>query len=314
MWFDNINKYKLYIYIFMFEEDCYYTDSHALCRVCDFYSMDNSSTINEYDFSLLKENDILYIKTDKIPEFYKNFHLINTNIVLVTGRSDYTVPDHVLSKDEFYNLVNSEKILHWFCENCIINHEKITNIPIGVDYHTLRYNLNSSWGPAMSPVEQEKQLFSIINSSKPFWERINLGYSNFHFSINGVYGYDRKDAIEKIPKDCIYYEEKSMNRYDTWKKMTEFKFIVSPHSNGLDCVRTWESLMLGCIVIVKTSPLDKMYENLPVIIVDNWEDINKEFLENKCNEFKDLHLNNCFKYEKLTLSYWVNLFNSFKQK
>jgi hypothetical protein len=49
--------------------------------------------------------------------------------------------------------------------------------------------------------------------------------------------------------------------------------VVSPHGNGLDCHRTWESLVLGNIVIVKRSSLDPLYEGLPVVIVDDWREI-----------------------------------------
>ncbi len=298
----------------MLEENCYYVGSMGLSRSCDIYSMDNSGSVSEYNFNEIKDYDVLYMKADKIPEFYRNMNFLNAKVVLVTGRSDYTMPDHLLSIDDFHKLINSDKILHWYCQNCIIKHDKITNLPIGLDYHTLKDGLNNSWGPQASPHAQEMQIALINKTSKPFWERIKLGCSNFHFSIQDIYENDRKDSVLQIPNDCIYYEEGKLNRYDTWKKMSNYTFIISQHSNGLDCHRTWEALVLGCIVIVKTSQLDKMYENLPVIIVNNWGDINKEFLENKCNEFKNLHEKNYFKYEKLTLSYWVKQFNSFKPK
>ena len=43
--------------------------------------------------------------------------------------------------------------------------------------------------------------------------------------------------------------------------------------NGLDCHRTWELLYLGCIVITRTSPLDPLFEGLPVVIVRDWEEV-----------------------------------------
>jgi hypothetical protein len=46
--------------------------------------------------------------------------------------------------------------------------------------------------------------------------------------------------------------------------------VLSARGNGLDCHRTWELLLLGSIVITRTSPLDPLFEDLPVAIVKDW--------------------------------------------
>ena len=83
-------------------------------------------------------------------------------------------------------------------------------------------------------------------------------------------------------------------------------FVLSPHGNGLDCHRTWEALCLGCIPIVKTSPLDSMYNELPVLIVNDWNDITIELLQKTVDEYKGRE----FRYEKLTLKYWMDMIKS----
>jgi hypothetical protein len=85
--------------------------------------------------------------------------------------------------------------------------------------------------------------------------------------------------------------------------MIQYKYVISPHGNGLDCHRTWESLALGCIPIIKTSPLDRMFEGLPVLIVKNWSDITQELLNN-FNPSKYL--------DKLRLNYWKDLLDKYK--
>ena len=52
-----------------------------------------------------------------------------------------------------------------------------------------------------------------------------------------------------------------------------YAFVISPHGNGLDCYRTWEALLMGCIPIVKRSPIDYLYADLSVAIVDEWSEI-----------------------------------------
>jgi hypothetical protein len=85
---------------------------------------------------------------------------------------------------------------------------------------------------------------------------------------------------------------------------------LSPAGGGIDCHRTWEAVLLGCIPIVKrfNVPHDKVYDDLPILVVDNWSDITQQLLYNTIREFK----NKNFNYDKLKLSYWVNLFTSKK--
>ena len=57
------------------------------------------------------------------------------------------------------------------------------------------------------------------------------------------------------------------------RRMSSCKFVASPPGNGLDCIRTWEALYQGVIPIVKRSPLDPLFNRLPVLIVDRWTDL-----------------------------------------
>ena len=87
-------------------------------------------------------------------------------------------------------------------------------------------------------------------------------------------------------------------------------FVLSPRGGGYDCHRTWEALILGCIPIVKTSGLDPLYEDLPVCIVESWSDVTAEYLQKYLESIKHKRFN----YDKLTLKYWVDLFESKKIK
>lgn len=75
----------------------------------------------------------------------------------------------------------------------------------------------------------------------------------------GVYIHDRRDALAKLPRDIMWYEPSKAPREVCWDHMTQMQFCASPHGNGLDCHRTWEALCLGCVPIVKSSPLDDLY-------------------------------------------------------
>jgi len=54
----------------------------------------------------------------------------------------------------------------------------------------------------------------------------------------------------------------------------------------MDCHRTWEALCLGAIPILKAPDFRQMFEDLPVLIVNEWTEITRELLDNTLKEFK----------------------------
>jgi hypothetical protein len=247
-------------------------------------------------FNTGKNNSCIYVKMANVYEFIQNIDNIPFNFILITGDGDETFPNDILSIEMFLKIINNNKIIHWYSTNCDETlHPKFSVIPIGLNYHC-----DALW-KNISVKNQESILENIRIQSLPVPERIKKCYSNFHFSLyNNKFGNPRKEAIEKISSECVYYEPEKITTEQTWINQSKYAFIISPHGNGLDCHRTWEGLILGCICIVKTSVLDPLYTDLPVIIVDDWDDINDSLLENYIKYFKTANFN----YDKLTLKYW----------
>lgn len=261
-----------------------------------------------HDFQKLmngKNGDCIYIKFAFIQQFiYQVFPYINYKFVLITGDGDETMPNDIFDQNTFNTIINDERVIHWYSVNCNESyHEKFSLIPIGVNFHSLTYGEFCGWHPtAQTPLEQENMLENIKSNSLPFYERIIKCYSNFHFVTYSEFGNPRKDAIEKINSDLIFFEPTPTSRENIWINKSKYAFVLSPMGHGMDCHRTWEALMLGCIVIVKKSQLDSLYESLPVLIVDDWSDITETLLIKTIENFKNIQFN----YDKLTLNYWVN--------
>jgi GR25 family glycosyltransferase involved in LPS biosynthesis/tetratricopeptide (TPR) repeat protein len=295
------------------EDGSKYVCSRGILKSCHVKSstpISSTQTIINYNFDDLKDGSTVYVCSNAIKDFINIFDTIDKKIILVTGDCDETVPNDIFNTtDDFINFIESDKIIHWFSQNCVGKHSKLTGIPIGLDYHTMT-NKDHEWGAKISPFEQELQLEEIKKTMLPFYERILKCYSNFHFLTTTRYGCDRIEAINNIPKDLVFYEDHKIKRVESWGKQSEYAFVISPHGNGLDCHRTWEALCLGCIPIVKSSEIDYLYDDLPVLIVNSWSDITYDILTFTINKFKDLHNNNQFDYNKLTLSYWVDKINN----
>ena len=60
-----------------------------------------------------------------------------------------------------------------------------------------------------------------------------------------------------------------------FKSLPNYKFIISPEGNGIDCHRHYEALLAGCIPIIEDNNIikQKYRENIPIIYNKDYNDI-----------------------------------------
>jgi hypothetical protein len=94
-----------------------------------------------------------------------------------------------------------------------------------------------------------------------------------------------------------------------YERNRRYPFWLSPRGGGLDCHRTWEALYLDIIPIVWNNSLNILYENLPVVIINDYKELNETFLYGKLNEIskKKLSKEKIYQYEKIRNAYWRRL-------
>ena len=277
-----------------------YISSYNFIYACDHHIENPKSESTDVPITYpISNGETIYINTTAIPNFVKNYlPNIKYKFVLVSGDTDKTIPNDYKLDTEI--ILNHELLIKWYAQNSILITDKLVQLPIGLDLHTL--TKIPLWGDMKSVADQMEDINTIksININKQ-----NKCYGNFHLNYaSAKFGYDRKNAYDKIPIELMYYESQKVPRIDSWKKMIEYKYVISPLGNGLDCHRTWEAIILGCIPIVKKSKLDSMYEGLPVLIVNDWSDINQDMLDKYNPDYT--------KIEKIYMTYWKNLFNKYK--
>ena len=282
-------------------KDDIYPDDELNCKYLSMFAIIKASKNIKNLYCVNFENDEL-----------NSFTIPSEPFVIFTYSDATAIDDNIEKSTE---ILNSPNLLHWYAQN-LTKHDnpKLSIMPIGIDYHsTAEQKSGYEWmAPKETPVQQEKLLFDLQKVAKPLNQREKKLYCNFYISINrhpNRYGAkDRADALEQIPERLLINEKDKVLRADSWKKMSETAFVVSPHGNGLDCYRTWEALALGCIVIVKKSSIVPLYNNLPVLIVDNWSDINEELLDKTINDYT----NKTFNLDSITYKYWIDkIKNSF---
>ena len=294
------------------EEHCEYVSSWGLLKSCDVTPLTHNTTFDLTRSNTASKPTVLFMESfmesGKLHNLVKIINKVQTRIILVTGDSDATIPGDIFKNHkEFVQFIETDKIVHWFSQNCTATHSKLSPMPIGMDYHT-RIN-TTRWGPKVPPLSQETQLKEIRDKAKPFWEREIKCYSNYQFLTNTRYGkIDRTSAMKEIPKEIVFYEPESnkKDRHVSWEKQINYGFVVSPLGNGYDCHRTWEALLLGCIVVMKRNAIDRLFADLPVLLVDEWNQVTQELLDATVKEYR----NKTFCYKKLTLKYWTDLIKS----
>jgi hypothetical protein len=282
---------------------------------------------NRFDataYKEIKEGDVVWVKSQFIKNFYESvLPTVKFPFVLVICDGDESFPSNSRLGKSLDNLINHEMIHHIFAQNCDYrgSSDKVSHLPIGLDLHSLAYKPKKShWGKHLSPSEQETLLNEILQTLKPTYSRKRRAFVDFQhnnsmnasFGREREFGEDRNIIFKQLKLTGLIDYGPKISRADLWKTKGEYAFSISPHGNGLDCHRTWEDLILGCIVIVKTSPLDPLYEELPVVIVKDWLEITVENLAKWLDQYQDAFSKPTYR-NKLTNAYWLNKIRSAAQ-
>jgi hypothetical protein len=256
------------------------------------------------DYAGLVDNDIVFVPTIDVKDFLARvFYVENRRIILVTGCSVLGAPTEVSDVHgiDIDRLLGSENLVHWFAQNCDAPGDKVSCVPVGLDYHTLARS-DSHLGARASAGDQE-QLLDAIRAQLPETEDRPLWmYGNFHFSVDR-FG-DRSSCFWALRDDPrAYFEPRRTARGTSWRRHGDHRFVLSPFGNGIDCHRTWEALVLGSIPIVRRSTLHEMFHDMPAVEVDHWKTVDGSFLRRQCAAMGH-HI------EKVHLKYWVDLIRS----
>jgi hypothetical protein len=96
----------------------------------------------------------------------------------------------------------------------------------------------------------------------------------------------RRSIIETLKKNCIINTFTSYHDY--FRSLPNYKFVISPEGNGIDCHRHYEALMAGCIPIVEDNPqIREKYAGCPILYTKRYSDISESFLQAKYAEMLD---------------------------
>ncbi len=244
-------------------------------------------------FSKLHDGDkVIFCKTDFIIDEFQKISKIPNEVILITGNSDYPIDEH-----RFY--LKPDNIKKWYAQNALINDDILVPLPIGLENKLKSIRPGHGIGYYDRVLEKE-QLLSCSITKQP----IKKYYSNFNIETNYLYRSKIKSICENSPH--IDWEESNLSLTEFFDKILEYDAVVCPIGNGVDTHRLWEVLYSNRIPItirVGNFKIYELYEKLPIIILDNENDLyNEKLLDNKLNEIK----NKQFDKNIINLEFWVS--------
>ena len=233
----------------------------------DYIFSSTEKPVSKNDIIQQQGNRYVWVKmgssrvSENLKTFVDSMHLFTYPFILITTDGDSSIPLDV-HHSVLSAILKNTNLVTWYTQNISSNeYSKIRPIPIGLDLHTTR----------TAPSKQLEVLYTIRHSQKEKEKKMKI-FCDVHLNKNSKFNNPRQE-VENLKYPTIEYLKSRIPRTDLWKEYANHAFVISTHGNGLDCHRTWEILLLGSIVITKTSSIDELFVNLPVVIVKDWSEL-----------------------------------------
>jgi hypothetical protein len=268
----------------------------------------------------MKPNSIIFADTLWLDRF-ELFNKIQVPFILVTAEADVTIPYNNYHKqiDCCYSVLDNPLLVKWFSINVDFSHPKLIPIPIGLPKH-IPFIVNKGSGymgwvvsfmidqvsDVISKRDIDIQKNLVKKDKKLLYTRMTVENSDncFH-EREGI----RRDAVKilsdrfEIPTDLVKWE-------DYIAELIDHKFCLSLPGKGMDCYRTWEALTCGVIpIVIRTQHMDSIYNDLPVLIIDDISDITEEFLNSQFHLITENVKQ--YNFNRITSSYWIDFIFNF---
>jgi len=207
--------------------------------------------------NLSPENNIFFIKTDFINEFATAIlPKINYKFILLTHDSDFPIPGNT-------KILENSFLIKWLGMNVHSIHPKLQAVPIGM--------ANEVW-----PHGNKQTMMKVIEENN---NKTNLIYCNFDPQTNPEQRYSTIEKLRQLPFIDFDFHKHDYESY--LRKVSTYKYIISPPGNSIDCHRIWESIYLKTIPIcLKSIPLH-YFKNEPILFLDSWEQLTYELINGR---------------------------------
>ncbi len=259
--------------------------------MCDVDCENNQKLSTTYKDEILNSKEsvlIVFCQTHNLKEVVPFLETVNKRFIVVSHNSDGAIQYNRCERWFDYQWKPISNIIAWYSQNVDVVESNISCIPVAVEN-----------GYVFNPEVKQKLMFKLALSQK---EKDDKVFLCFNPDTNKE---DRYGALKYFSDKDYAVIKDGYNNIDLaepyFTEMAKHKYVISPDGNGLDTIRTWEAIYIGCIPVVKRHVFtNEMSLSVPIIIVDDWSEITPEFLSMKYEELK----NTDFDYNCLKMSYW----------
>jgi hypothetical protein len=214
-----------------------------------------------------------------INEFSSKVYYFKNKFILITHNSDHNIE----STDYVKNILNCGNLIKWYAQNLLYKHNKLNLLPIGL--------ANSMWSHGnLTPFNDITLINNLHNKSE---------YIYFNFNVNTNIS-KRQYCYEVLKPHLIWLN--NINPVENLYRLHRYKFCVCPEGNGVDTHRLWECLYLKVVPIVINSQFTQILKiyNIPMVILDKWEDLININLNYNDYNFNDEIFINLLNFNNLT--------------
>ncbi|MBA3752147.1 hypothetical protein H0X06_05160 [Candidatus Dependentiae bacterium] len=279
--------------LFYGKSSCNFVQRWAFQHLCDFafdprtvWPTDTTKLVT-FNPHQVKAGDMVFVRD--APQFFKKMHEAIPVPYFIMTHGEYL--DKFIPT--YFNYLNDPKILGWFTIHpCSESHERVFALPLGIIQYKELY---------VDREAKSRQFEQLRNKEKK-----RLLYMNFT-----DWGNARRKKIRQIFTGKPFCKAGSLAHFGPYiTELSNYKFVLSPPGLGPDCYRVWESLLMGTVPIVQHSPIDWLYEGLPVLFINEWEEVTEEFLHKKYEEIRAKK----YSCEKLYMEYWIEKIDQIKKR
>ena len=225
----------------------------------------------------LSENTIIFTNSLMIESLFNDLRNINfTNLKLITSQTD-----RMINKKLFEKMPNC--ISKWYSVNVNYADKKLIPIPLGLaNNYSPKNLLSKDFGDIDFETMKIDKIYINFNKYTNLKERHHLYdlFQNFNWA-----------TIDRKILDFKEYQDNLKNH----------KFVLCPWGNGVDTHRIWEALYSGSIPVIKDHITFKCLKSLPVIFIDDFKNLNHDYLIDKSKELEPISIGDEF----LNLKYWI---------
>ncbi|KAG7374769.1 hypothetical protein IV203_013864 [Nitzschia inconspicua] len=240
--------------------------------------------------------------------------------ILEINHNDHHFPSHIISDSVAEEILRHPKLKWFYAVNRLwTHHAKLRPLPLGLKWlHKHRHPFSeykhdhvrelSQWvGTTADHVKQN--FLSQHRNRSSVWIRpsSNRVHALYNKSINAALSLPRSQLCSVLKEAAPLHttcNNEMMNAAEYWKELQKHLFVASPAGRGLDTHATWEILLSGGVPIVPHSPLDPLFDNLPVWLVHDWvKEVNPSSIIQKAKEFIDRV--DDFHFDKVFAKGWI---------